>query len=228
MKKFFQGTFKGFILGLLTAALLIPGTAVVANVLSPAGQVFTGLGFVMNGVRYDVRWDEPANTVHLTSPTGGQVPGQPGQPQPPGQPTGQGATVLGFDTLGPYNASHWSFQVGLPTSYRVRGEVIFHSQNAVRYRTAVRSTQHGDFALNRNFSRLTATIALCDTSRYDSQGSIQFLNGDTPLAEFIVNVGAPQDIDVNLTGVDTLRIRKTGMVGTPDMAVYSARFYPAR
>ena len=60
------GKAKMFALGFLAAALLLPGAVVVAGALSPAGEVFTGLNFFINGVQMDVRWDEASNAVHLT------------------------------------------------------------------------------------------------------------------------------------------------------------------
>ena len=84
MKQRFEDKIKRFIILLAAIALLIPGMAVVANMLSPAGQVFTGLGFIMDGEQMDVRWDEATNTVYINTSKDFVAP--PNQPQAPVDP----------------------------------------------------------------------------------------------------------------------------------------------
>lgn len=59
---------KWFVLGFLAAVMLMPGAVLIANELSMAGQVFTDLRIVMDGVEMEVTWDEESGTVYLESP----------------------------------------------------------------------------------------------------------------------------------------------------------------
>ena len=86
MKQRFQGNLKRFVVLLLAIALLIPGMAVTANVLSPAGQVFTGLGFIMDWEQMSVRWDEATNTVYLTTSVVQEAPPPTLEPPPTPDP----------------------------------------------------------------------------------------------------------------------------------------------
>ena len=66
MKQRVKGFAKWFLIGILAVAVIAPSSVAVAQVISPAGQVFTGLRFFIDGVEMDVVWNEAENSVHLT------------------------------------------------------------------------------------------------------------------------------------------------------------------
>ena len=200
MKQRFQDKFKGILLGLLMAALLLPSTAVVANMLSPAGQVFTGLRFFIDGVEMDVRWDEAAGAVHLTSPPGG---GAVQLPRPPG-----GAplrTAAPFVTRNPNDVNRIAF-----LDNAVLGDPVFggvQHQNVLRFHRNFNSTQYTLHDLHGNHARLSGHLGRIGEQTYNA--TVRFI-GDGVVLHTIdivaVQSNEPLPFSVNVAGVNRLRI----------------------
>ena len=74
MKQYMKNVTKWILISILALAVIVPSSVAVAQVLSPAGQVFTGLRFFIDGVEMNVEWNEAENSVHLTSPEGVEIP----------------------------------------------------------------------------------------------------------------------------------------------------------
>ena len=208
MKQHFQGTFKGFLLGFLVAALLIPSTAVVANMMSPAGQVFTGLGFFINGVEMNVRWDEEANTVHLTSP---QDTGVPQRPSLSGTMLGRDIQAFRLDHAHDRVAGSFPQRVatimGVEYAYgfRTNGRYHFH---AIRLGgSPARGTASAFYNIGGRYTTLTGYFGPDDDSRAGRSGTFVFFGDGRQLESFEVTTGNPlRPFSVDVSGVTQLRI----------------------
>ena len=202
-----------------------------------SGRTFLPVRALADTLGLGVDFDPATNTVLLTSE------GQPAPtptPQPPAPTTG----IVGFDTLQPFNvhnsgvgANIHNVATGLPDSFMVRGIAVPSTLNALRAadreaRFQPHSSSFAEFELGGNFARLTAIAAVADGGSSSPGNGIwlQFHGDGNFLGEYNLTVGNPADVDILLTGVNTLRISFTNRAGSRFYffpAVYNAQFHPA-
>jgi len=195
------------------------------------GRTFLPVRALADATGLGIGWDGATSTVSIA--TGGVTPTQPTEPP-------ERSGVVGFDTLRPFNIGNTTHQSatlswGIPANFVVRGAPLSINPNAMRAtvnRDWVRHNVHADFALNGNYTRLTATAALSDASMSGAIINISFFGDNILLGTFNPSTGNPVDIDIPLDGVQTLRINiERGRDGfqssTAFPAIYNARFYPA-
>ena len=216
MKQWMKDHAKWFLISILVVAVIAPSSVAVASMISPAGQVFTGLRFFIDGVEMDVEWNEAENSVFLTTPQG-VVPPVIVSPAilEGGQPMME---------VAPWFNTSARLHANVRPSVNARGEVF---TNVMHYRVGViqGTYWYTDHALDNQFTLLTGTLLRDDTSTAGSLGFVRFIGDGRELASFTVNedFGA-QLFEVNVTGVNTLRIElsRTPGVTPPRFAIYNA------
>ena len=211
--KQWKGFAKWFLVCILAVAVIAPSSVVVAQMISPAGQVFTGLRFFIDGVEMDVEWNEAENSVFLTTPQGAVPPVLPPVVPEGGQPLMEVAPWFRI----------YEVTAFVRASINVRGEAF---TNVMSYHFSIAGFPAGRsyHALNDRFAYFTGTLLRNDASGSGSLVFVRFVGDGQELASFTVNDGfGSQQFKVDVTGVVTLKIELNTIqgVGTPMIALYN-------
>ena len=209
------------------------------NVVEPFivdGTTYLPIRAIANALDLSVDWDGTTQTVYLGSP---QIPQQPTPlppptlepPTPPPQaPVERGA--IGFSELDEDYRFSGFILTGVPANFLVRGQALPITPNGLRFQTTNTWSNQtnpvsAQYALDAGYTRLTAQFAVADGSGFG--GTVSFWDltvtgSPREIGSFRKSAGSnPIDIDIPLTGVETLMI-SMGHFGTGRNSVHAVLF----